>query len=60
MSAKPDYVVILAIIALAGLGWYAAKTSTDNPIIPIAIAGIITLASLNYVKVIKDNGAATG
>jgi len=56
MSTKPDYVVILAIIALSGLGWYAAQTATDNPIIPIAIAGIITLASLNYVKVIKENG----
>jgi len=46
----PDYAVILGIVVIGLLAGYVAKTQTDNPVIPVAIAGIITLASLAYAK----------
>jgi len=49
------YVVALGVVVLAMLGLWVSWTNTDNPILSIVVAGIITLISLLYaVEKIKD------
>jgi len=52
----PDYAVILGIVAIGLLAGYVAATKTDNPVIPVAIAAIVTLSSLAYAGKVRSSG----
>jgi len=52
----PDYAVILGIVAIGLLAGYVAASKTDNPVIPVAIAAIVTLSSLAYAGKVRSDG----
>jgi len=51
-----DYAVILGIVSIGILAGFVAYTKTDNPVVPIAIAAIVTLASLAYAREVVKLG----
>jgi len=54
------YVVALGVVALSVLGAWVAYVNSDNPVISIVVAGIITLISLLYaVEKVKADGQTT-
>jgi hypothetical protein len=50
------YVVALGVVVLAVLGMWVSWTNSENPILSIVVAGVITLISLLYAVERITNG----